>query len=223
MAIHDTEEEQIAAIKKWWQANGTSVIVGAVAGISIIGGWNYWQTYQQDQAIQTSSLFETLLVNVDEKKSEEAEKINTQIVNQNATSVYATLSRLFIAKTKVQQGDLAAAKNILESLMHEAYSAELRNIARIRLVKILQALGENEQGLQLIAETNPADIDAFAASYDELSGDIYVALDRLDAARTAYKSAVSSGEASPLLALKMNDITSVKIIEDKPTNSLIKK
>ena len=42
MDIHRTEEEQVEAIKTWWKANGTSVIVGVVLGVAVIFGVRYW-------------------------------------------------------------------------------------------------------------------------------------------------------------------------------------
>ncbi len=221
MEIYDTEEEQIAAIKRWWKENGTSTIVGAIAGILIISGWNYWQDQQNNKAIQLSSLFSSLWVSINEEKQGSVEKITERIIEQDATSTYATFSRLILAKTKVQQGDLDTAKNILEKVMIEARSAELRNIARIRLIKILQAIGENEQGLQLIAEVDPSTTGGFSATYDELTGDLYVALDRLGEARTAYKSALRAGAKSPLLQFKLDDITAVEIIESNTIDNLV--
>ncbi|MEO1879252.1 MAG: tetratricopeptide repeat protein [Methylococcales bacterium] len=222
MEIYDTEEEQVAAIKRWWKANGITAIIGIIAGILVVTGMNYWQGQQKEKAIQVSSLFDELWISINDKKQDSAEKITERIMEQDATSTYATFSRLLLAKSKVQQGDLEAAKNILEQLMIEARSVELRNIARIRLIKILQANGENEQGLQLISEVDQATASGFSASYDELTGDLYVALDRLGEARTAYLSAIRTGAKSPLLQFKMDDIAPVKIINRDPAAGLIK-
>lgn len=117
-----------------------------------------------------------------------------------------------LAKTKVQQNDLEAAKTILEKQMNSASSDEVRNIARLRFIKLLYATGENEKGLQLIAETDKATTKEFSASYDELKGDLYVALDRLGEARTAYQSALRAGVKSPLLQFKLDDITSTEVV-----------
>ncbi len=221
MEIYDTEEEQIAAIKRWWKENGTSTIIGVIAGILIISGWNYWQDQQQDKAIQTASLFNELWLNINEENQDAVEKITERIVEQDSTSSYASFSQLLLAKTKVQQGELEAAKGILEKLMLDARSAELRNIARIRLIKILQAMGEYEQGLQLIAEVDQSTTQGFSASYDELTGDLYVALDRLAEARTAYQSALREGAKSPLLQFKLDDITAAEIIGNNEAGTLL--
>ena len=213
MEIYDTEEEQVAAIKRWWKENGTSTITGIVVGIIIIVGWNFWQRYNEDKANQASALYEQLLVSINTKKIESAEKITERIAEQYGSTAYATYAELLLAKTKVQQGDEESAKSILEKQMKVADSAELRNVARIRLIKLMLATDENEKGLQIIAEVDQSSSQGFSASYDELTGDLYLALGRLGEARTAYQSALRAGSNSPLLQFKLDDITAADIIE----------
>lgn len=207
MKIYDTEEEQVLALKSWWQQYGISVISGIVIGILGVSGWSYWQDQQNDQALQATALFSDLLANVEAKQHAEVETISASIIEQYATSPYTAFAALFLAKSKVEAGDLDAAKRTLEKLMHEADSAELTNIARLRLIRVLQAQGENEQGLQLIAAADKSTVSGFAASYNELAGDLYVALNRLAEARTAYEAAVRDGSKSPLLQIKLDDIS----------------
>jgi len=217
--IYDTEEEQVAAIKRWWKENGASTIIGIVVGVIIIGGWNFWQTYTQDKANQASALYEELLASDSNEKIESVEKITERITEQYGSTAYATYAALLLAKTKVQQGEVESAKSILEKQMKIADSAELRNVARIRLVKLMLATDENEKGLQTIAEVDQSSSQGFSASYDELTGDLYLALGRLGEARTAYQSALRAGSNSPLLQFKLDDITAAEIIE---TNSELK-
>ena len=213
MEIYDTEEEQVAAIKRWWKENGTSTITGIVVGVVLIAGWNFWQSYTKDKAKNASALYEQLLDSISTEKNESVEKIAERITEQYGSTAYATYAALLLAKTKVQQGDLDAAKNILEKQMRDADSAELKNVARIRLIKLMLATDENEKGLQLIAEVDQSSAQGFSASYDELKGDLYVALDRLGEARTAYQSALRAGVKSPLLQFKLDDITAAEIVE----------
>jgi predicted negative regulator of RcsB-dependent stress response len=217
--IYDTEEEQVAAIKRWWKENGASTIIGIAVGVIIIGGWNFWQSYTQDKAKQASALYEELLASVSNEKTESVEKITERITEQYGSTAYATYAALLLAKTKVQQGDVESAKSIFEKQMKVADSAELRNVARIRLVKLMLATDENEKGLQTIAEVDQSSSQGFSASYDELTGDLYLALGRLGEARTAYQSALRAGSNSPLLQFKLDDITAAEIIE---TNSELK-
>ena len=215
MEIYDTEEEQVAAIKRWWKENGVSTIVGIVGGIIVIVGWNSWQSYSEDKANQASALYAQLLDSVSNKKDESVEKITERIKGQYGSTAYAIYAELLLAKTRVEQGDLESAKSILEKQMKVADSKELRNVARVRLIKLMLATDENEKGLQLIAEADPSSSQGFSASYDELTGDLYLALGRLGEARTAYQSALREGSRSPLLQFKLDDITAADIIESE--------
>ncbi|MGR9115498.1 MAG: YfgM family protein [Gammaproteobacteria bacterium] len=211
MEIYETEEEQVEALKRWWKENGQATITGVIVGVALILGWNFWQSYKRDQTLQASALYEQLLTAADEGKADSAEKIADRINEQYESVAYSTYAALIKAKIKVQQNDLAAAKQILEATAASA-DQELSHVARLRLIRILLAQGEYEKGLQLIAEVDPGSMTGFAGAYEELRGDLYVALDSLGEARTAYQSALRSGHQSPLLQLKIDDLAEAEII-----------
>jgi predicted negative regulator of RcsB-dependent stress response len=204
--IYDTEEEQVEALKRWWKENGTSTILGLVMGVVIILGWNYWQNHKKERSAQASATYDQLLKALDGDKKESVDKQAESIRGQFKGTEYAAFSGLFQAKLKSQQGDFAAAKQILKTIAAEP-NKQLSNIARIRLVRLMLATGEYEQGLQLINEVDAKQVASYSASYDELVGDLYVALDRLDEARTSYQNALRDGQLSPLLQFKIDDLT----------------
>lgn len=206
MEIYETEEEQVEALKRWWKENSTSTIVGLVVGIVIILGWNYWQEHKKAQAAQASATYVQLLKALDENKNDSVDKLSQQMQEQFKGSEYAAYSGLLQAKLKAQQGDLATAKEILKKVAAES-NKYLSNIAKIRLVRLMLATGEYEQGLQVINQVDAKEAASYAANYDELVGDLYVALDRLDEARTSYQNALRNGQPSPLLQFKIDDLT----------------
>jgi predicted negative regulator of RcsB-dependent stress response len=210
--IYDTEEEQVEALKRWWKENSTSTIVGLVMGLVIILGWNYWQNHKKDQASQASAAYAQLLKALDDNKKDSAEKLTQRVQEQFKSTEYATYSGLIQAKLKSEQGDFAAAKQILKSIAAGS-NKQLSNIARIRLVHLMLATGEYEQGLQVINEVDAKEASSFSANYDELVGDLYVALDRLDEARTSYQNALRNGQPSPLLQFKIDDLTAQEKLE----------
>lgn len=218
MAIYDTEEEQVEALKAWWKENGRSLIVGAILGGALIIGWDFWKDHQQEQAVEASSLYGKLLVFADQEKEEEATKIAKQLIEQFPSSNYANYATLMQAKLKVNAGDLAAAKTILEPLLNKKDS-ELKNVARIRLVRLMLATKNYEKGLELISDADPEKTKSFSANYDELTGDLYVALNRLGEARTAYQNAMRAAQGSPLLQMKLDDITAAGIIPPSETKN----
>ena len=214
MAIYDTEEEQLEAVKGWWKENGTSTVVGIAIGVAVIVGWNYWREHKQDQANQASAVYDQLLKAAETDQKDSVDKLAKRLQEQFVNSNYAAYGGLFQAKVKVQQGDIAAAKEILKKIA-AGKDKELSHIAKIRLVKLMLVSGEYEQGLQVINDVDQAAAAKFSDNYDELVGDLYVALDRSDEARTAYQKALKNGYQSPLLQLKINDLTSPEKVEIK--------
>ncbi|MGR8953444.1 MAG: YfgM family protein [Gammaproteobacteria bacterium] len=209
MAIYDSEEEQLEALKGWWKENGTSTIVGVALGAALITGWNFWQSHKLEKSAQASNLYSQLVKAVESNKQNTIEQLGKQLHDEFAGSEYAAYNGLLQAKLKVQKGDLAGAKAILQDIAAQS-NKELGHIARIRLIRLMMATGEYEQGLQLINEVDPASESGFSTSYDELTGDLYVALDRLDEARTAYQNALNGGAQSPLLRIKIDDLTAAE-------------
>ena len=214
MEIYDTEEEQLDALKRWWKENGQSTVIGLVFGIAIILGWNYWQAHKKTQAERASALYSQLIQAIEADKKDSAEKLAERIKEQYPKTQYAAYSGLLLAKLKVQQGDVAKAQTILKDIAAGS-NKELSNIAKIRQVRLMLASGEYEQGLQLINDVDPATSSSFSGNYDELLGDLYVALDSLDQARSSYQKALENGYKSPLLQFKIDDLTASEKIESQ--------
>lgn len=212
--LDTTEEERLEAAQKWWQENGRSTIIGVVLGIVMILGWQYWLDYKHAQAEQASTLYAELLKAIEANAKDNTEKLAERLQNEFPKTDYALYSGLFQAQLKIQQNDVATAKQILTKI-GENSNKELSNIAKIRLVRLMLANKEYEQGLELINKIDPASSASFSSSYDELVGDLYVALNRLDQARTSYQSALRNGSKSPLLQLKIDDLTAPERVEVK--------
>ena len=214
MEIYETEEQRLEALKRWWRENGQSIIIGLIFGIAVILGWNFWQGHKKSQAEQASALYSQLIQAIKEDKKDSAEKMAERIKEQYPKTQYAAYSGLMLAKLKVQLGDVAKAQAILKEIA-AGKNMELSNIAKIRQVRLMLASGEYEQGLKLINDVDPATSAGFSGNYDELVGDLYVALDRLDLARSSYQKALESGYKSPLLQFKIDDLTASEKIENQ--------
>lgn len=221
MAIYDSEEEQLEAVKAWWKENGTSTIVGVVLGSALVAGITFWQSHKREQAELASNVYSQLVKAIEANNTGTIDQLSKRLHDEFGNTGYAAYGALQQAKLQVGKGDLAGAKATLQGVVGQA-NQELSHIARLRLIRLLLATGEYEQGLQLINEVEPSSKSGFSASYDELAGDLYVALDRLDEARNAYQNALNSGDQSPLLKLKLDDLTAAEPVplaqppKDKP-------
>lgn len=206
MVTYDTEEEQVEAIKKWWKENGRSVIAGLVIGISAVLGWNGWQSYKTGQARAASDLFQQLLQASDKGQSDSVLKLVQKINESYSSTPYATYSNLFLVREKVNAGDIEAAQNALAKVVESPSDKTIKHIALLRLLQLMYARGEYDAALEAIGKVNLGQSGAFESQYQEMKGDIYVALKRDSEARIAYRRATTLGRKSKFLDLKMDDL-----------------
>ncbi|NBV74807.1 MAG: hypothetical protein EBR59_02170 [Methylococcaceae bacterium] len=212
MAIYDTEEEQLEQLKKWWASNNTALIAGVFGAIILVASFNAWQGYKLEQRSQASDLYQNLLDASASGNLESAETLAGKLSSQYDTTVYSHYAALELAKIKVTKGDIDAAKAIFEKEIRNA-DIELQHLSRLRLIQLLLETKQYEQGLKLIAEVDPSKAEGFSANYDELQGDLYLGLERYDEARNAYQSAIRSGQATPLVQFKLDDLTTSALIK----------
>jgi predicted negative regulator of RcsB-dependent stress response len=201
-----SDEDRVAALKKWWQDNSSSVLIGVALGLAVLTGWNFWQSAQRQKTEAASGLYQQLLKAVDAKQAEPALKLSERIIEQHQGTAYATYATLFAARLKTEAGDLAGAKKILSDLLASSKDDNIRHLTRLRLGQVLFSLGEIDPALKLLEPLKPHDMGKYEARYEELKGDLYAAQNRSSEAVAAYQQAKQSGETAPLLDIKINNL-----------------
>jgi predicted negative regulator of RcsB-dependent stress response len=205
METYLTEEERLEALQRWWKQNRSSLAAGVVAGLIIIAGWKYWQGQQQMLREEASWAHHQMGQAVAAKQPVEAIKQAEFLIGTYPKTTYAEFARLTLARLKVEAGDLQAAKLRLEEEMKQGNDVTLKDLARLRLARVLLALGETDQGLALFKETGK-ESNPFSALYEEVRGDLLVQAKKPGEAREAYLRSKDQGNRSPLLDLKLHDL-----------------
>ena len=205
MATYDLEEqEQLAALKAWWNDHGGAIILGATLVLAAVGAWNAWTWYQRSQSAQAAVLYDTL------QKASRANDLKTTretagaILENFPRSAYAPLAALVSAKVQFQAGDLKTARAQLQWVIDHARSDEIRSIATLRLASVLLDDNEPDAALKILeAKPHPG----FEALYASQRGDILATQKKRSEARAAYKTALEKAGAGPLrdaLRLKLD-------------------
>jgi len=205
MATYDLEEqEQLAALKAWWNEHGGAIILGATLVLAAVGAWNAWTWYQRSQSAQAAVLYDTL------QKASRANDLKTTretagaILENFPRSAYAPLAALVSAKVQFQAGDLKTARAQLQWVIEHARSDEIRSIAALRLASVLLDDNEPDAALKILeAKPHPG----FEALYASQRGDILATQKKRSEARAAYKTALERAGAGPLrdaLRLKLD-------------------
>ncbi len=204
-----TEEEQLAQIREWWQRNGKPLLFGGALALVLVFGWQAWQNRQVAQAEAASALYQQLLVaalETAEPDTAEVARLGGELKNEFGGTHYAQFASLFMAKVVVESGRLDEAASELRSVVDKPVDKTLEELARQRLARVLAAQKKAEDALRLL------DGDAttgFAASREELRGDLLVQLGRADEAHAAYtkaKQAAAEDGAIGGLQLKLDDL-----------------
>lgn len=206
MEVYASEQEQIEAFKKWWKENGTALIVGAVIGLGGLFGWQFWHKYKDRRGAAASSRYEVVLGDVQSGKTDQAIAEGKALIERYDATPYAALAALTLAKIYVDKGEAGAAEQQLRWVLDHGHSAEVKNVARLRLGRLLLNGGKLAAVRTLL---KGVDYGAFAGSYEELLGDLAVAAGEPAKAREAYLKALSANPASaPIVRLKLDDLGS---------------
>ena len=206
MDNYASDEELVENIKKWWKANGLSIIIGLAIGLAAIFGWRYWRSYQDHQAEAASQRYEALSQAVEAGKTAEANEQGEALANEFSRSPYTLLAMLQLARLAVQEGDNAVAAERLRWVVEHADRQELKDIARLRLARVLLALNQLAEAETQLEQINSA---VFYAEREELKGDLYLARAEPDKARVAYGAALAAagaGGQNALLQMKLDNL-----------------
>ncbi len=202
--MDQTEEEQLERLKEWWSKNGKFVIAGLVIGLATVIGLRMWTDTRNSEAEAASQQYEQLLGLVEQGDSAQAEQIAGTLLTEYSSTPYASLAKLMLARLKVEQGDLVAAATFLRQVMDNAKQEEIRQLARLRLARVLLADGKADEALSVV---EGADSAVIQADSEIIKGDIYLAQGKRAEARAAYERAMVLGaENQRLLQMKLDDL-----------------
>lgn len=208
--VSRTDEEELAVIKDWWQRNGMPLLTGVALAMVAVFGWQGWQKYQASESQGASLVYQQLLeAALDPSGKPDAGKV-AELANKLKSDFsgthYAQYGSLFVAKVAVEAGKLDDAASELQAIVDKPADDSLAELARQRLARVLAAQDKAEAALKLLdAKVEPA----FAASREELKGDLLVQLGRSDEAHAAYekaKAALSEDAAVGGLQMKLDDL-----------------
>ena len=213
-----TEEEQVEAIKNWWNENGKSLLVTIAVVLAGYFGWNGYQDNKVAQGEAASNLYQQLvnqatkpLALQTEADKAEIEVIATQIKEEFSGSLYAQFSGLYLAKFAIEANDFDTAAAELQALVDTADKGPVAYLAQVRLARVLIQQEKYDEALALVQTTPEA---SFTAQYEEVKGDALFAKGDLSTASDAYQAArtaaASLGINTEVLQRKIDDLAGAK-------------
>ncbi|MFT6285357.1 MAG: putative negative regulator of RcsB-dependent stress response [Alcanivorax sp.] len=221
METFRTEEEQVEAIKRWWDENGKSTVAAIVLALAAGFGWQGWKVYQVDNRQAASDVYQTLLqalsgAQLGEIDHSEARKLAGELKTDYVGSTYAEFAAMQLARIAVQDGNLAKAEAELRWVLKKAgKGGDIARIAELRLARVLASRGDFDQALAILgsAGDNP-----YAASYEAARGDILLAQGRDADAREAYiraRNLATAGAIQPNINMLEQKLQSLSPIPER--------
>ena len=201
MSEYLSDEEQVERLKNWWNENGTFFVVGLLATILAIGGWNYYGSYKNEIGEQSSQSYRDYLELEVDDRSGAAEKL----VQEFGGSTVHILLLLDQAEEKVSSGDISGAESLLSEAVDISNSSLLLDLSRIRLAKVQYQLKKSNEALGTLQKIKSKGYLSWAL---EIKGDIHVDLGQLELAHQSYEAAfkeLEEGINRPLLKLKLDN------------------
>lgn len=181
-----TPDDQLAKLKAWWDQYGTSLIVGVVIGVLLLGGLKYWQLHRIERAEAASPLYQTLLEDAASGKKDQAEATAVKLMQDYGGTPYAGKAALLLTRLRFDAGDLTGARQHLEWAMNKADEAAVQHSARLRLGRLLLDQKDIDGALALTAVK---DRSGFESEYDELRGDALLGKGDRHGAYQSYRTA----------------------------------
>jgi predicted negative regulator of RcsB-dependent stress response len=202
--VHLSEEEQVEALKKWWSENGKSVVAGVVLGLGGVFGWQAWTQHQKSVSEEASEMYQALSQSMTMNAFKDAESQAKSLLTQHGGSTYAVFAALDLAKVKLAQGEMAEVKTQLQWVIDNAGVNSLRQVARLRLARVLLGEGDFDAASAVIAQ---ATTDSYRGDFAELRGDIALAKGDAASARASYQEALENEVGNmAVVQMKLNDL-----------------
>jgi predicted negative regulator of RcsB-dependent stress response len=203
----ETEEQELEALKEWWQEYGRTIVVGVVIGLGGVFGWTSWQNHQQSQAEKASMFYQRLIDDAARDRHQAVGKQAASLADEFSNSGYAVLAALLAAKSAYAENDLEGAKRQLVWMISQSAESSFKDIARIRLARLLIQENNLDEALSTL---NGIDDDAFSATANEIRGDIRYLEGDMVGARTAYQKALTGdtipGAMRSRVQMKVDDL-----------------
>ena len=207
MEVYSTEEQQVEAIKKFWQENGTQIILGVVLGLGGWGGWNWYTDKQIAEKEAASAQYEQFITKTSEQDAN-LDSLNQELAKFTAAhgdSGYNIFVQLVAAKQAVTEGKFEQAEKNLAEAVKLTEEESLKSLILVRQARVQIQLEQLDKALTTL---NGVTNEAFKAKAAELKGDVYLAKGNSDKARTEYQAAADNGglEGNNVLKMKLDDL-----------------
>jgi len=192
-----TEEEQVEALRKWWDENGRSTLLAIALALGVGFGWQGWQKHQVNMAGEASASYDAMLDAVRNTATDEdvstVRHLAEGIKADYPGTTYAQFAALHLARLAMLEDQPDVAEAELRWVLTSNPEDEIRILTELRLARVKAAQGNPQGGLEILKSATPG---AYEAAFLEAEGDMYLQLDQTAQAISAYEQATALAAAA---------------------------
>lgn len=206
-----TEQEQIEILKNWIKQYSLVILIGIIAASLTIFGWRYWQQRQAKIFTHASSIYDEMLAMRTQNDSTAAIAQAKKLFTDYPQTTYGQIAAFMLARDAILKSDYPQAEDYLRWFLNHSHIAPFRQIARIRLARVLIAEQKPKQSIQLLDEK--VDDKSFNGLTDEVKGDAYLSMKDIPKARQFYQQALTelpnAEVVRPILQMKYDNLATI--------------
>ena len=202
-----TEQEQIELLKNWIKQYSLVILLGIFLASVMIFGWRTWQERQFKLSTHASLIFDEMLTARVQRNHDALSSATDKLLAHYSRTVYSPFAVLMLARQTVVQKNYPEAQKQLMWVIQHSDVASIRQIARLRLARILLALHQPKESLETLKKD---DDRYFTGLIDEVRGDAYLAMNNPHLAKEWYTRALNdlpnAEVIRPLLQMKLDNL-----------------
>jgi predicted negative regulator of RcsB-dependent stress response len=203
-----TEQEQIQQLKSWVKQYGLTVIFGILIAVLITSGWQYWQNYRYKILTHASAVYDEMLSMRAQNNAHETTVQANKLITHYPKTPYAVMAALVLSRNAVVDKNYPEAINQLNWAKNHSKNSSIKEVARIRIARILIA---EKQYNAALATLETIDDASYLGMVDEVRGDIYLAKQDNASASKFYQLALqelpNADISRPILQMKLANVT----------------
>ncbi len=183
------EQEQLDAVKAFWNQYGNLITWVLVLVLAAFGGWLAWNSYQRDQGDKAGALFDEIERAATAGDAEKAGRAFADLKQRYPGTAFAQQGGLLAAKALFDKGKADEARAALAWVAEEAKEPPLRTIARLRLAALLAEAKQYDEALKML---DAAQAEGFEALVADRRGDVLMMQGKRAEARAAWQVAYAA-------------------------------
>jgi len=180
------EQEQVDALKAFWQQYGNLITWALVAALLVYSGITGWQWWQREQSAKAGAMFDELDRAVNANDVEKAARVFGDIKERYPRTAFAQQAGVLTAKLQFDKGKADEARASLNWVIEHAVEDEYRTLARLRLAALMLEAKQYDDALKQVDAVPDGPFAALAA---DRRGDVLLAQGKKAEARAAYERA----------------------------------